>query len=390
MIRESSPPAKNSLARVIIVTMIARLVHDTSIRVVYPFLPELSAGLRAPIDQVSRALSLRSGVEILSPLAGALSDRIGHRRTMSIALVMLAVGLGMIGAAEGLAPATAGFIVAGVATASYLPAMLAYVSERTPYARRGRVLGAIETTWATAGIVGVPVLGALIGPLGWRAPFIALAASAFACAGLTLTLAETPPAARAHADRIRLASIARNRSAMVFLLAWFLLFFAFENIQIGYASWFESRFGLTAAERGLTQTLFGVFEITASAGSSLFLDRIGKKRGVAGGMLVGLLGYVMLVSVGPAALWLGLASMSVAYLGFEFSVVSGLPIGSEQIPQARGTMLALVIMTSGLGRMFGAVSGGAFTAGPGFTAGAFASMLLAAATVALFLAGVRE
>lgn len=390
MIGETPPADRNSLPRVIVVSMVARLVHDMSIRVVYPFLPDIAAGLRAPIDQVSRALSLRSGIEILSPLAGVLSDRIGHRRTMSLALVLLAIGLGILGAADGLTATAVGFTVSGLATAAYLPALLAYVSERTPYARRGRVLGAIEMTWAAGGMVGVPLMGALIGPLGWRAPFVAMSVATLFCAGLTLLLDETPPAARAQTQKFRIASITRNRSAMMFLLVWLLWFVAFENIQVGYASWFESHFGMSTAERGLTQTLFGVFEITASAGSSLFLDRMGKKRGVAGGMLVGLLGYVMLVSIGPLALWLGLASMGVAFLGFEFSVVSGLPIGSEQIPQARGTMLALVIMMSGLGRMFGAVSGGALVAGAGFTVAAFLSMLIAVATVLLFVWGVRE
>ncbi len=370
--------------------MIARLAHDTSVRVVYPFLPEIAAGVRAPIEQVAAVLSLRSGAGILSPLFGALSDHIGHRRSMAIALVLAAIGLGIVGAADGLPAATIGFLTFGIASATYLPAMFAYVSERTPYARRGRVFGAIEMTWAAAGIVGVPALGALIGPLGWRAPFIALAAAALVCAALTLTLAETPSAQQARGAPVNALSILRRRSAIVFLVSWLLIFLAFENVQVGYASWFETRFGLTAEQRGVTQSLFGVFEITASAGSSLFLDRIGKKRGPTGGLIIGLLGYVMLVTIGPQALWLGLLSMSVAFLGFEFSVVSGLPIASEQAPQARGTMLALVVMSSGLGRMLGGVSGSAFIAGAGFTAAALASALAGVATVVLFVWGVRE
>ena len=94
-------------------TMIARVVHDVSVRVVYPFLPEVSAGLRMPLDRVGQMLSLRSGVEILSPLAGALSDRIGHRRSMSIALAVLAFGLAIIGLAEGPTAAALGFVVSG-------------------------------------------------------------------------------------------------------------------------------------------------------------------------------------------------------------------------------------------------------------------------------------
>lgn len=387
---EALTAPQRQLVRILIVSMIARLVHDASVRVVYPFLPELSAGLRAPVDQVGAVLSLRSGVGVLSPLFGILSDRIGHRRTMSASLMLLAIGLGAIGLSDALWMAATGFVVTGIATATYLPALLAYLSERTPYERRGRILGMLELTWALAGMIVVPALGALIGLFSWRAPFLALAIGATVCAALTLSLPETPARLRAQAGAFRIASIFRNRSAIAFLLVWLLVFLSFENVQVGYASWFETQFGLTAQQRGMTQTLFGVFEIAASAGSSLFLDRIGKKRGVTGGLIILLMGYGMLVIFGPLALWLGLAAMSVTFLGFEFSVVSGLSIASEQVPQARGTMLALGVMMAGLGKMVGAVTGSALIAGAGFRAAALVSALLGAAAVGLFALFVRE
>jgi len=387
---EAPTASQRQLVRILIVSMIARLVHDASVRVVYPFLPELSVGLRAPVDQVGAVLSLRSGVGVLSPLFGILSDRIGHRRTMSASLVLLAIGLGAVGLSDVLLMAAIGFVVTGIATATYVPALLAYLSERTPYERRGRILGTLELTWALAGMIVVPALGALIGPLGWRAPFLALAIGAMVCAALTLSLPETPARLRAQAVTFRIASIFRNRSATAFLLVWLLMFLSFENVQVGYASWFETQFGLSAQQRGMTQTLFGVFEIAASAGSGLFLDRIGKKRGVTGGLIILLIGYGMLLMFGPLALWLGLAAMSVAFLGFEFSVVSSLSIGSEQIPQARGAMLSLGVMMSGLGRMVGAVSGSALIADAGFGAAALLSALLSAAAVGLFALFVQE
>ncbi len=48
----------------------------------------------------------------------------------------------------------------------------------------------------------------------------------------------------------------------------------------------NQQFGLSTAARGTVQILFGVFEIAASLSSALFLDRIGKKRGVTGGLIV--------------------------------------------------------------------------------------------------------
>ena len=43
-----------------------------------------------------------------------------------------------------------------------------------PYHRRGRVVGAIELSWSSAWLLGVPASGFLIERLGWRAPWAVL------------------------------------------------------------------------------------------------------------------------------------------------------------------------------------------------------------------------
>ena len=97
--------------------------------------------------------------------------------------------------------------------------------------------------------------------------------------------------------------------------------------------------------------MFGVFELMASGGSSLLLDRIGKKRGVVGGLTVATIGYAILFVLGSTALPWALAAICIAFLGFEFSVVSGISVMSEQVPTARGTMLALAVSMGAVGRM---------------------------------------
>jgi predicted MFS family arabinose efflux permease len=389
-LNDSCIKPQTSLRKIFSLTILARLIHDTSIRMVYPFLPEIAKGLGVPLEQAGAMISLRSGVGILSPAFSRLSDRVGHRRSMSLALIILAIGLGIVGGTQGTFVPTIGFVLAGIGTAIYVPTLQAYISERVPYARRGRALGAIEMTWAISGMVGVPLMGGLIESMGWRAPFVGLAAATLICAALTLLLPETIAAQRAQVEPFKWASILQQRSALMFLLVWLLVFFAFENIQVGYGHWFETQFDLTTDQRGLAQTLFGVFEIIASAGSSAFLDRIGKKRGVTGGLIAVLLGYVLLATIGAINLWLALASMSIAFLGFEFSVVSGIPIMSEQLPQARGTMLALGVTMSGLGRMIADVTGSALTASVGFTFAAFVSAIFALITLAIFGWGVQD
>jgi predicted MFS family arabinose efflux permease len=244
-------------------------------------------------------------------------------------------------------------------------------------------------TWGLAGMIGVPLVGMIITAIGWRAPFILLGIASFAGAAL-MRLLEESKEQHVLREALKLAALRQNRSAIAFITTWFLVFFAFENIQVGYATWLETQFGLDTAQRGTVQILFGVFEIAASLSSALFLDRIGKKRGMTGGLIVVLIGYVLLATLGSAALWLGLGAISVTFLGFEFSVVSGVPIMGEQVPAARGTLIALVLTAGGLGRMIADWTGSALAGSAGFSVAAVVSAIAAFITLGVFVRWVRE
>jgi predicted MFS family arabinose efflux permease len=389
VIPNSEIPIPHSERRIVAVAMSTRAVHDVAVRMVYPFLPDIAKGLGISIEQMGGLIALRNGVGIVAPAFGALSDRVGHRRSAMLGLVVLGIGLLITGVAGGLGLAAIGFILTGLGSAIFIPTLLAYVSDRVPFARRGRVTGAIEMTWGLAGMIGVPIMGVIITAIGWRAPFILLGIAAFVGAGLMLFLEE---ANEHHILRaaLKLAALRQNRSALAFTATWFLVFFAFENIQVGYAAWLEQHFGLSTAARGTVQILFGVFEIAASLSSALFLDRIGKKRGVTGGLIVVLIGYVLLATLGSSALPIGLLAISIAFLGFEFSVVSGVPIMGEQVPAARGTMIALALTAGSVGRMIADWVGSALVSGAGFPVAALISASAALITLVVFVSWVKE
>jgi predicted MFS family arabinose efflux permease len=375
--------------RIVAVAMSTRAVHDIAVRMVYPFLPDIAKGLGISIEQMGGLIALRNGVGIVAPAFGAMSDRVGHRRSAMLGLVVLGIGLLITGVASGLGLAAIGFILTGIGSAIFIPTLLAYVSDRVPFVRRGRVTGAIEMTWGLAGMIGVPLMGVIITAIGWRAPFILLGIASFIGAGLMLLLEESK-GRHILRETLRFAALRQNRSALAFIATWFLVFFAFENIQVGYAAWLEQQFGLSTAARGTVQILFGVFEIAASLGSALFLDRIGKKRGVTGGLIVVLLGYGLLATLGSSALPIGLLAISIAFLGFEFSVVSGVPIMGEQVPAARGTMIALALTAGSVGRMIADWVGSALVGGAGFPVAALVSAVAAVMTVFVFTRWVRE
>ena len=383
-----APP--HSERRLITIAMITRTVHDVSARMIYPFLPEIAAGLGLPIELAGALIALRNSAGLIAPAFGALSDRVGHRRSAMSGLILLGIGLIVTGFAFGLPLAAIGFLLTGLGSAMFVPTLVAYVSDRVPFARRGRVTGTIEMTWALAGMIGIPIVGVIITAFDWRAPFFILGAAALGSAALMLLLPEASHIHTAIKTTFQLSTLRKHHSALAFIATWFLLFFAFENILVGYASWLEMHYGLNAAQRGTAQSFFGVFEIVASAGSALFLDRIGKKRGVGGGLIVALSGYVLLALLGSSALWLALITIGIAFLGFEFAVVSSVPIMGEQLPAARGTLISLAITAGSIGRMVGDFTGTNWLTGAGFSAAAWMSAAVMLLTVVVFVKWVKE
>ena len=178
------------------VILLTRIVLNLQFRIVYPFLPAISRGLGVSLETASLLMTARATVGAISPLFGFLSDRYGRRTLMMSGLIALVAGSLLIGIAPTLGVALVAFVLLGLSKSSYDPAVLAYVGDAVPYARRGRVLGLLELSWALSWLIGVPAAGFLIAAAGWQAPF-------WIIAGLgVIGLVANSPAARAGRPRL--------------------------------------------------------------------------------------------------------------------------------------------------------------------------------------------
>ena len=175
----AAAPAVRLRTQVIVATL-ARVVINTAQRLVYPFLPALSRGLGVPLETLAGLLSLRGALGLVSPALGGLPDRIGRRFTALLGLAVFVAGLLLLGVFPSLV--TFAVYLIAVAACKYMfdPALQAYLSDRTPYARRGLVIAFIELGWSGASFVGLPLVGFLIARTSWRTPFLPLAASGVA------------------------------------------------------------------------------------------------------------------------------------------------------------------------------------------------------------------
>ena len=63
----------------------------------------------------------------------------------------------------------------GTGTGAFVPTLFSWASALLPFEERSRGLGAIELSWALAGMIGVSLVGLGIAQFGWRPPLVVLA-----------------------------------------------------------------------------------------------------------------------------------------------------------------------------------------------------------------------
>lgn len=351
---EPRPAAPASLVPALTFLSAVRLVTNTGYRFLYPFLPVVARGLGVSLERAGLLISGLSLAGLTTPAVAALNARRGerHRRLATVGLLAFAAGAALAAATTVYVAVLAGFVLLGAAKPVYDVAAHSYLAERTPYARRARILAVIELTWAGALLIGAPATGWLIHRAGWRAPLWVFAA----LGGLSLVAvpwALDPD--RPEAEPGTRTALILDRSSVALLVVTTLFSYGAEVTFVVFGAWLERDFGVSVLGLGALSTLIGVAELLGSSGVVAFGDRIGKRPSVTWGLLLAIVGFAALPLTDDLAP--GLAALALALFGFEFTIVSAIPLASEAHPQARSRYLALMVAAISLPRAVAAATG---------------------------------
>ncbi len=341
-----------------------RGVLNTSYRMIYPYLSFFQSGLGVGLPAISLILTLRSLIAFAGPFLAPIADRYGRRVSM-----LLGMGLFTLGALTAVVwPNFAGFAVSlslmSLAYIIFLPAMQAYLGDRVPYQRRGRVMGLTELSWSLSFLVGVPLIGLLLARSGaWQAPFLPLGLlGLLSLLALWRMVAPDPPdrphpsaaaAVRPAAAVWPLGQALSSPAVRAGFLTALLLTAANETVNLVFGVWLENRFAFQLAALGVTAALIGLAEMGGEGLSAGLVDRLGKVWSVRAGLLVNSLAAAAMIGLGGQA-WGALAGLFLFYLSFEFALVSLLPLMSETLPALRATVMAGTLAMGALGRALGA------------------------------------
>lgn len=396
MDRERSDTGKTPIPGLILtvsVAVICRILFNTVRRFVYTFAAVLSRGLGVPLTAITSLIAVNQATGIIGLFFGPIADRFGYR------LVML-LGLGMLGAgmlAGGLSPhywvVMGALFLAGLGKNAFDPAVQGYFAHRVPFERRARIVGAVELGWAGSTLIGIPLVGLLMDTLGWRSFFFVTGLLAFLGMGIMRVLVtgerdRQPPGLTSSIIGSALFHMGRDRTVCGALCFVSLANMANDTLFVVYGPWLEQSFGLSIVALGAGTAVIGLAELSGEFLTVCFSDRIGLKRSAIIGITLSALCYAALPMAG-GTLPMALAALFFIFITFEFSIVTFLSLSTELKPEMRATMMAGNLAAAGIGRIAGALTGGALWLAGGLPAVTLTSAVLSFLALAALAWGLK-
>lgn len=376
---------ETTTVRVVLLVTLVRLVVNITRRFSYVFAPEIARSMGVPLAAVQNTIAVQSATGVSSPLFGPVMERFGRRRVMIFSLLLLAAAAGFGAVLPQFAVFVLIMIAFGFAKVLYDPAMLAYLGDRVPYARRGAAMGTTELSWAGALLIAAPVLGLLLERTTLQTVFVIF--SVLGVLGALLLWRALPPdtPTRQATSTRRIVTpwaavrqISRTRSGLAALTAALLLTLSNEIFFINYGAFMENSYGLSLASLGGVTIVVGLAELFGASSVAGLSDRLGKRRMALVGTLISGVSYIVLPQL-TGSLGLALAALFVMFLFVEIAFVASIPLYSEVMPASRAVMLTGVVGAASMGRLAGAALGSFLLA----ATGSFMLMGVIATTLAL-------
>lgn len=329
---------------------LTRLAANTCYRFAPPFIAIIAAegsGFGVSIADIGWVISVSELTGFLAPLIGRFVDRVSRRLSMMIGLTGTTIGTLMMAVAPNLVVLAIGLTLLNLLKSCFDLGMGAWIADHVPFDRRGRVVGITETSWALSLLAGVSLLGLVTAVSSWRVACVLGAAFVVAC-GVWLNsrlnrAAELPRVA--HTQVVATST----RGTWLVPLSMFGLMGASQCLFVTFGAWLTDDYGFDATGIAAVGFALGAGELFASISSARLTDRIGKERSVVLGALV-MAPCAALLAGFNGSLVIGLAALAVFIIGFEYGVVSLIPVATDLYAGAPGKGFGLVIGAGTFGR----------------------------------------
>lgn len=320
------------------VVTVARLTANACFRFAPPFLASISDDLHVSLGRLGFALMVTEIAGGIASLGGAYVDRLRRRTAMVFGLGAISASTVVAASATSVFVFALGIVILGIAKMMFDMGLAGWVNDHVDYERRGRVVGITETSWALGLLVGVTGMGLVASMSSWRWGYVAGATGVAVMAVVVMVRADDPD--EIHASRSR-APVGRMRpSGLLVIASMFFLMASSQSLFVTFGSWLDDDFSFSEARIAAVVFGLGAFELLASITSARRSDAWGKERSTVVGALL-IVPSGILLTMFHDHLVVGLVLLGVYLLGFEFAIVSMIPIATNMIPGSPGKGLGL-------------------------------------------------
>ncbi|MFC6880212.1 MULTISPECIES: MFS transporter [Actinomadura] len=331
--------------------------------------------------------------------AGSLSDRLGRRKPILVAAVLL---FSLFSSASGLMTGFAGLLAAralmGTAEGAVLPMAQSLMVEASRESRRGLNMGLLQGSSAglLGGILAPIVVVRLADAFGWRTAFFVTIVPGVIITALIAryVLERAPraeangPAAAAEAQEVRPApkvparEVLRLRNVVICMLiaccylTWFVTLITFTP------KYLTDEKGWSSGTMSAVMTCLGVAWVLWGFATPAISDRVGRKPALIGFTALAVCCPVAVVYVGSPVL-LG-ALMILTYTGLGCFTLIMATIPAETVP--RGALATALGVIMGVGELAGGFLGPLVAGWASDAWGLQAAMFIAAGGAAIVVA----
>lgn len=344
------------------------VLEASGIALIFPTLPNLLRAM-AGTDNVSALygalLALHALTQfVVTPVLGVLSDRLGRRPVLLLALAGSTIDYLIMAFTPYLWLLFASRTVAGL-TAAGVAMITATIADITPEAERARRFGLFHACFGAGFVIG-PVIGGMLGDISLRAPFLAAATLSSVNVLIALfVLPETHRTARKPIAWPTLNPLAPLRwaltlRALIPLLAVFLLIsLVGQTYSTVWVLFVTDRFQWSATDIGVSLAIFGALVALVQAFAIAPLARWFGERGT---LLLGIgcEAIALLVLAFAQASWIAFALIPlIAFGGISAPAMRSLQskaVDGERQGQLQGVVASFVSLAAIFGPLvFGVI-----------------------------------
>ncbi|HEX4745081.1 MAG TPA: MFS transporter [Candidatus Limnocylindria bacterium] len=323
-------------------------------------------------------------------VAGPFSDRMGRKPFLVGGSLVMALFTAMSAVAPSFEVLLVTRVIAGIGASLIFPNVNATIADSFPYGERGKAISTVMGLNTMASIVGIPLAGIIAELTSWRLSLLLVGALALAATlAVFLFIPRSRPEGDPRRTRALFGSVLASRSAIAAIVSSLmgaLFWFTWVTYSVVY---FEEVHSLTPSTAATVALTLGLGVLVGSQIGGRLGDRLGHRRIVWSTIAIS---SVLLLALTNLPLPLAAAGV----LNFVTSCVIGARFATntallgEQVPEARGTMLAVASSVISVGVVLGAYIGGVLIDGPGFPALGVVCAVVGLVSAAIVLLFVRE